>query len=66
MPDRNSGVVRLLDTKQAAAELGLSVGYLATMRSKGSRCGPRYLKAGHRVLYRPADLEEWREVSRRG
>ena len=56
----------MLDTRQAAEFLGVSVGYLAQMRSRGQRRGPRYLKAGNRVLYRLVALTEWAEATGRG
>lgn len=46
-----------LNTKQAAAEYGLSVSYLNKLRVSGG--GPPYAKIGRRVLYRRCDLERW-------
>ena len=47
----------LLTTTQAAEYVGLSPRTLERHRVTGE--GPRYLKVGRRVLYRPADLDEW-------
>lgn len=54
---------RYLDTRQAAAYLGLSPSTLTRMRAE--REGPRYVKAGHRVLYDLADLNRWMEERKR-
>jgi hypothetical protein len=45
-----------LDTKNAAAYLGLSEKTLAMMRCQGT--GPRFIKRG-RVFYYQEDLEAW-------
>jgi len=52
----------LLDTEEAAAYLRLPAETLETWRCR--RRGPSYLKAGHRVLYRRADLDHWLERGR--
>ncbi|GAB6038047.1 hypothetical protein JCM15519_26060 [Fundidesulfovibrio butyratiphilus] len=49
-----------LNTKDAAAFLGLSAGTLEVWRSQGK--GPKYAKLGRRVLYDPADLESFRNA----
>ena len=54
--DRDQRVLAL-DTVAAAKSLSLSVTWLEQMRLKGN--GPRFLKVGRRVLYRPADIEAW-------
>ncbi|QDP18700.1 helix-turn-helix transcriptional regulator [Sphingomonas xanthus] len=46
-----------MGTKQAANYLGLSKSTVEKLRHFGG--GPRYLKLGHLVRYRPADLDEW-------
>jgi hypothetical protein len=46
-----------LDTRQAAAYLHVAPRTLANKRSKGE--GPRYQKAGGRILYRRSDLESY-------
>lgn len=48
----------LLDEKQAADFLKLSPGTLSVWRSTGRHRLP-YIKVGHRVRYRIADLENW-------
>jgi hypothetical protein len=45
-----------LDSKNAAAYLGLSAKTLAMMRCYGK--GPRFIKKG-RIFYYEADLENW-------
>lgn len=45
-----------VDTKNAAAYIGLSEKTLAMMRCNGK--GPRYLKRG-RIFYFKADLDQW-------
>ena len=46
-----------LTADEAAKILGLSPGTLAKMRVTGN--GPVYCKLGRRIVYRPADLEQW-------
>jgi predicted DNA-binding transcriptional regulator AlpA len=48
---------RKLNVREAARFLGLSVSTMNKMRIRGD--GPRYIKAGRRVLYDSRDLEEW-------
>ena len=43
----------------AARFVGLSESTLAKLRLNGN--GPAYCKLGRRVVYRPADLEQWLE-----
>ena len=52
------------DTVQAAAALSLSVTWLEQLRLKGG--GPRYVKVGRRVLYRPEDVAAWLRSNLRG
>ena len=56
----------LLDTKAAAPRIGVSPGTLENWRVQGF--GPRFIKStpGRRgkVLYDPADIEEWKEANR--
>jgi predicted DNA-binding transcriptional regulator AlpA len=50
--------------EQVARQLGLSTSTLAKLRLSGN--GPAYIKlGGRRVGYRPKDIEEWLERSRR-
>lgn len=44
----------LLDTRQAAELLGMSVGGLENMRAKG--IGPKYIRVGRAIRYRRSDL----------
>lgn len=44
---------------QAAEIIGISKSTLAKLRVKGD--GPKYLKIGKTILYRPIDIEEWLE-----
>ena len=54
-PERGSG--HSLTTTEAAEFLGISPSYLAKARMKGT--GPRFIKFGRSVRYRPADLDEF-------
>jgi predicted DNA-binding transcriptional regulator AlpA len=49
----------LLNQKQAARILGLSVRTLERYRITGT--GPRYVRLGRLIRYRPNDLKEWIE-----
>jgi len=51
------GMTNNLTSKQAASAIGISASTLAKMRLAGS--GPKFLKLGKRVAYRPADIETW-------
>jgi predicted DNA-binding transcriptional regulator AlpA len=46
-----------LEPPQAAATLGRSAATLARWRGQGS--GPRFVKLGGRIFYRPEDIDEW-------
>jgi predicted DNA-binding transcriptional regulator AlpA len=48
---------QLLNQKQAARILGLSVRTLERHRVTGT--GPRYVRLGHVIRYRQNDLQEW-------
>ena len=61
MNTTNELAPRYLDTRQAAAYLGLSSRMLRTMRAEGE--GPPYARAGRRVIYDRFDLDDW--VARR-
>ena len=54
---------RYLDTSQAALYLGISPKTLMRMRVTGD--GPRYAKAGRRVIYDRLDLDGWVEERKR-
>ena len=47
----------LLNTEQLAAQLGLTESCLAKWRLTGE--GPRFVRLGRRVAYRPADVDTW-------
>lgn len=47
----------LMNTRQAAAYVGLSPRTLEDLRTKGG--GSAYRRLGNRVLYRPDDLDAW-------
>ena len=51
----------LLTVTEAATRLRLSKSFLNNARVSGA--GPAFVKLGARVLYRPADLDDW--VSKR-
>jgi predicted DNA-binding transcriptional regulator AlpA len=53
----------LLDTNAVAAMLGLRPNTLVQWRMGGS--GPRFVKLGRRVRYRPADVSDWLEKQTR-
>lgn len=46
-----------LRVKEAANRLGLSASTLNKWRTQGR--GPRFVKLGKAVCYRPADLDAW-------
>jgi predicted DNA-binding transcriptional regulator AlpA len=48
---------RCLQTSEVAKQLGVSQSTLNKWRLSGD--GPRYLKLGRRVVYRPADVESF-------
>jgi predicted DNA-binding transcriptional regulator AlpA len=48
---------KVISAKAAARFVGLSQSTLAKLRLNGN--GPIYCKLGRRVVYRPADLEQW-------
>jgi predicted DNA-binding transcriptional regulator AlpA len=48
---------KVVSAKIAARYVGLSASTLAKLRLNGN--GPTYCKLGRRVLYRPADLDQW-------
>ena len=56
---------RLLNTREAAAFLGISAGTMHTWRSEGRESQPPFMKFGTKpkdpVRYRLADLEAWVE-----
>ena len=60
IPARPTGPARpaaLINEKDAAAFLAMSVHYLRQARVKGR--GPAYARFGRSIRYRPADLDAW-------
>jgi hypothetical protein len=51
------GLPELATPGQVAMYLQTTVNSLAQMRYRGS--GPKFIKAGHRVLYRWSEVLEW-------
>jgi predicted DNA-binding transcriptional regulator AlpA len=54
---KNDKAPTVLPSRDAARMVGLSESTRAKLRLNGN--GPIYCKLGRRVVYRPADLEEW-------
>lgn len=52
----------LLTTPLAAPVAGVAAKTLENWRSIGS--GPKFIKAGRKVLYDPADIAAWKEANR--
>jgi predicted DNA-binding transcriptional regulator AlpA len=50
-------ILRNLSVPEAARYTGLSEAFLNRLRSSGG--GPRFVKAGARVIYRVADIDAW-------
>jgi predicted DNA-binding transcriptional regulator AlpA len=48
---------KVVHAQEAARLVGLSPSTLAKLRLNGN--GPAYCKLGRRVVYRPADLDQW-------
>lgn len=51
-----------LSTRQAAEYLGVSRGWLETLRSRGA--GPAYARIGARIIYDRRDLDRWVDSQR--
>ena len=54
---------RMMRTAEAAAYCGSSASTFEKLRLFGG--GPRYVKLGRRVVYHPADLDQWLNANRR-
>lgn len=54
---------RMLRTPEAAAYCGSSASTFEKLRLFGG--GPRFVKIGRRVVYDPADLDQWLAAHRR-
>jgi predicted DNA-binding transcriptional regulator AlpA len=50
--------MELLSSRQAAPLVGVSAGTLDNWRVVGR--GPRFIKAGRKVVYDPADIAAWK------
>lgn len=58
-----SDAPQLMTIAQAAEWLGVSIGYLNTLRRKGE--GAPFLKLGIRIYYDQADLTAWLQTLKR-
>jgi predicted DNA-binding transcriptional regulator AlpA len=56
---------RLLDTREAARQLGLSPSYLAKRRITGGTDSPIFIKLGKLVRYAQKDIDAYLESRRR-
>jgi len=54
---------KVLSAREAAAYCGSSASTFAKLRLYGG--GPTFIKLGRRVVYDPADLDEWLAAHRR-
>lgn len=54
--------MELLTTPQAAPLVGVTAGTLENWRIAGT--GPRFIRAGRKVVYDPADIETWKNANR--
>jgi hypothetical protein len=59
------GVDRLLDTREAARQLGLSPSYLAKRRLTGGPDSPIFIKLGKLVRYAQRDIDAYLDARRR-
>lgn len=59
-PSPPTNAPEVVDTREAAAIVGLTPSTLVTFRSRGG--GPPYCKIGRAVRYRVADLRAWRDA----
>ena len=55
-----------LNTKQAAAYTGLSVGFFEMGRSRGAQDQPAYHRVGRRIVYKRSELDAWLDTRKRG
>jgi len=47
----------VLERDETAKKLRISLNYLDRLRARGK--GPKFVRLGHRVLYREQDVENW-------
>ena len=59
----NTGLERLLTSRDAAAFLRLSESWLAKARMRGD--GPHFLKIGRSIRYSEGDLVQWMKCHQR-
>lgn len=52
----------LLSPSKAAGAIGAREKTLANWRTQG--VGPKFIKAGRKVLYDPADIADWKDANR--
>lgn len=55
-------IEQLLKPKALAERLGVTEGCLARWRLSGE--GPRFIRAGRRIVYDPRDVQEWLDERR--
>lgn len=55
--DRTSGRPRLMTPEELAEYLGVSLHCVYAWSSRGG--GPKVVRVGARLRYRPADVEQW-------
>lgn len=56
-PDDAAPLTRLLKPEEVAELLGVTVQFLAKWRTYGQ--GPKFVRVGGRIRYRPADIEKY-------
>ena len=54
--------MELLTTTQAAPLIGVTPGTLENWRVSGT--GPKFIRAGRKVVYDPRDIEAWKAANR--
>lgn len=54
--------MNMLSTVEAAGFVGVAPKTLENWRTTGS--GPKFVKAGRRVVYDPADIAAWKNANR--
>jgi predicted DNA-binding transcriptional regulator AlpA len=59
--DETGKAYLLLDTQQTAELIGMSAAWLERDRWYGGHKAPPYVKLGHKVRYKRADVIEWME-----
>lgn len=62
--NKGANMNKLMNTKQLAEYLGVSISAIMQYRAKGT--GPRYVKLGQLVRYTKADVDEWLETIKVG